>query len=155
MKKVISNAHADKTAQRLKQLCLLDDNFMTKCFEDNVECTELVLHIILEKRISSYRGENALGRLMHDFSCKEPSDMYYSELAERTGYFKDEEKGGNVMSGVLDEIREEGRLDGQLESRQTIIFRMLDLGKLKLEDIAEYTGLTLEEVKAFARQENK
>lgn len=27
----------------------MDDEFMTKCFEDNVECTELVLRIIMDK----------------------------------------------------------------------------------------------------------
>ena len=28
---------------------MLDDDFMTKCFEDNIECTELVLRIIMDK----------------------------------------------------------------------------------------------------------
>ena len=27
----------------------MDDEFMTKCFEDNAECTELVLRIIMDK----------------------------------------------------------------------------------------------------------
>ncbi len=35
--------------QRIKGLRLMDDEFMTKCFEDNVECTELVLRIIMDK----------------------------------------------------------------------------------------------------------
>lgn len=32
---------------RLKELRLMDDNFMTKCFEDAPECVELVLRIVL------------------------------------------------------------------------------------------------------------
>lgn len=35
--------------QRIKGMRLMDDEFMTKCFEDNVECTELVLRIIMDK----------------------------------------------------------------------------------------------------------
>ena len=35
--------------QRIRGFRLMDDEFMTKCFEDNVECTELVLRIIMDK----------------------------------------------------------------------------------------------------------
>ena len=33
--------------QRLRGFRLMDDDFMSKCFEENIECTELVLHIVL------------------------------------------------------------------------------------------------------------
>ena len=32
---------------RIERLRLMDDDFMSKCFEDNIECTELVVNIIL------------------------------------------------------------------------------------------------------------
>ena len=35
--------------EQIQQFRLFDDDFMTKCFEDNLECTELVLRIIMEK----------------------------------------------------------------------------------------------------------
>lgn len=35
--------------QRIKEFRLLDDDFMTKCFENNIECTELLLHIVMDK----------------------------------------------------------------------------------------------------------
>lgn len=35
--------------QRIRGFRLLDDDFMTKCFEDNIEATELVLSIVLNK----------------------------------------------------------------------------------------------------------
>ena len=35
--------------QRIKGFRLLDDDFMTKCFEENIEATELVLRIVLNK----------------------------------------------------------------------------------------------------------
>lgn len=35
--------------QRIKAFRLLDDDFMTKCFEENIEATQLVLRIVLNK----------------------------------------------------------------------------------------------------------
>lgn len=35
--------------ERIKGFRLFDDEFMTKCFEDDLECTELVLSIIMDK----------------------------------------------------------------------------------------------------------
>ena len=34
--------------ERLRNFCLLDDDFFTKCFEEDPECVELVLRIVLE-----------------------------------------------------------------------------------------------------------
>lgn len=34
------------------------------------------------------KDNTPLGRLMHDFSCKEPDDMYYDVLTKRAAYFK-------------------------------------------------------------------
>ncbi len=36
-----------KNLERIKNYCLMDDLFMAKCFEDNIEGTQLVLRIIL------------------------------------------------------------------------------------------------------------
>lgn len=35
--------------QKIREFRLLDDDFMSKVFEDDIECTELVLHIIMDK----------------------------------------------------------------------------------------------------------
>lgn len=39
----------EEMLQRIRNFRLLDDDFMTKCFEDNKKATELVLRIVLEK----------------------------------------------------------------------------------------------------------
>ena len=39
-----------------------------------------------------------LGKLMHDFQCSKAEDMYNKKLAERVGYFKDNEKGRTRMN---------------------------------------------------------
>lgn len=38
-----------KDLDRIKRLRLIDDVFMSKCFEDNIECTELVVRIVLNR----------------------------------------------------------------------------------------------------------
>ena len=43
------NQKREKILKKIREFCLLDDDFMTKCFEDNIECTELVLRIIMDK----------------------------------------------------------------------------------------------------------
>ena len=35
--------------QRIRGFRLIDDDFLNACFDDNIECTELILRIILEK----------------------------------------------------------------------------------------------------------
>ena len=40
-----------------------------------------------------YRGNDEIGKLMHDFSCTNPNDMNYEALAKRARYFKEDEKG--------------------------------------------------------------
>lgn len=59
----------EKLLQRIRDFRLLDDDFMTKCFEENIEATELVLSIILErtdirvKKIQTqYNMKNIRGR---------------------------------------------------------------------------------------------
>ena len=40
----------EEDLQRLRGFRLLDDDFLTKCFDGNTECIELVLQIVLEKQ---------------------------------------------------------------------------------------------------------
>lgn len=35
-----------------------------------------------------YRGNDEIGRLMHDFSCTDPDDMNYEALAKKARYYK-------------------------------------------------------------------
>lgn len=40
-----------------------------------------------------YKGDDPIGRLVHDMWCKNADDMYYPELAEKVRYYKSTEKG--------------------------------------------------------------
>ena len=50
------------------------------------------------------KDETPLGRRMHDFTCKNPDDMYYPELAEKARYFKETEKGLTNMGDVFEKF---------------------------------------------------
>ena len=98
----------------------------------------------------AYRDETPLGKLMHDFACPEPSQMYYDELAERVKFFKESKEGVATMCKILEEVEAQGLEKGRQEGKQETMFdtakRMLKDGKLSLEMIADYSGLPLEEV---------
>ena len=73
----------------------------------------------------AYRGDDAVGRLMHDFFCTQAGDMHYSVLAERVRQFKESDEGVSDMSNIWDELLEkskelglyEGRLEGERQGR--------------------------------------
>ena len=50
------------------------------------------------------KDNTPLGRLMHDFNCSNPNDMYYPELAEKARYFKETEKGLTNMGDVFEKL---------------------------------------------------
>lgn len=94
---------------------------------------------------SQIKDETELGKLMHDFSCTDAKDMYYKILADRVRYFKEDEKGVATMCKAMEDMRNEASKAKAIQ----IAKRMLDSGKLTYEEIAEFAGLTLEEVKAL------
>lgn len=55
----------------------------------------------------SYRGNDAVGRLMQDFSCKNAEDIYYQELAEGVRHFKEEKGGREAMCRAVEEYANE------------------------------------------------
>ena len=52
-----------------------------------------------------YQGNDELGRLMHDFRCKEPEAMYLDEMSERAQYLKNDPEGVKEMSKMLEDMR--------------------------------------------------
>lgn len=55
----------------------------------------------------AYRGDDDLGRLMHDFACTDPAQMHYAELADRVRYFKEDERGVASVSKAFQDIVDE------------------------------------------------
>ncbi len=101
-----------------------------KSFEDG----EHILYVNGE-----YRGESDIGKLMHDFNCTQADDMNFELMAERTRYLKENPKGVREMCQIMEDMRN--------ESLKEVALRMLAAGKYTLEEIANISGLSLDEVK--------
>lgn len=93
----------------------------------------------------AYRDDSPIGKLMHDFSCRNPEEMFYQPLAEQARYYKESVEGVESMCGVMEEWVEE--LIEQ--EKKEMIVKMKKMGKCSIEEIAEITGFTVEEVEAI------
>ncbi len=99
-------------------------------------------------------SSSALGRLMQDFACNTPDKMNYSELADRTSYFKVNKEGEHNMCQIMEELRDKTAAETAAkvarERNCSIALRLLAAGKNTLEEISELTDLPLDEVKKLA-----
>ena len=95
-----------------------------------------------------YRGNDEIGKLMHDFSCTNPDDMNYEALAKKARYFKQDEKGVAAMCKIMEDMRNEAAQKAVLDSGKETAERMIRKGKMSLEEIADYIPtLSLDELK--------
>lgn len=98
-------------------------------FEEIDESFDDGSHIVYVN--GNYKGDDTVGRLMHDFGCKEAKDMYYSELAKGVRHFK-EEGGRKRMCEAVEkyakdyakEYAENARLNSLLESVRKLMANM-------------------------------
>lgn len=102
---------------------------------------------------------------MHDFACTDPSDMYYDILAERVRFFKESKEGTAIMCKAMEDMRmqsweegvlagrqaglQEGMKAGLQESMKNTALRMLQAKKYTLDEIAEISGLSPDEIQAL------
>ncbi len=99
-----------------------------------------------------YRGNDEIGKLMHDFSCTDPDDMNYETLAKKARYYKQDEKGVAAMCKIMEDMRNEAALENARETAR----RMIKKGKVSLEEIADYIpALSLDELKQMETCEYK
>ena len=102
----------------------------------------------------------AIGKLIHDFRCKKPEEMYSQEFAETAGRIY-VSKGGKIMKS-LDAIRDyclacgreegiaEGEAKGEAKAANSIALALIRLGQNALEDIAKVCNLSLQQVQELA-----
>lgn len=96
-----------------------------------------------------YDGDDPLGRLMHDFSTSNADEMYYDELAKRMRFFKQDERGVEMASKIVEEYGDERAAEAfQQGIQQKAIDDATNMLKKKYPpaDISEITGLPLEQI---------
>ena len=97
------------------------------------------------------RSKSDIGKLMHDFLCRNTAEMYFDILKRQVSQFKDSDEGRHAMCKAVEEfaekIAERREAHGKREAMIATAKRLLANGKLMLKEIAECTGLSLAQVK--------
>ena len=112
-----------------------------RCFLETGERFEDGSHILYVN--GAYRGDTPIGKLMHDFSCTDAADMYYGTLADRVRFFKESKEGIEIMCRAMEDMRNQTLREGMIN----VAKKMLEDGTITLEKIAEFVGLSVDEVK--------
>ena len=95
----------------------------------------------------SYRGNDKVGWLMHDFNCKDYREMHNPKIAERVRYFKEEPKGVTEMCETMQKIVDRERDDADVKARMDIALNLWSEGEHDLDKISRTTKLSIEQVR--------
>ncbi len=116
------------------------------CFETGKHFDDGTAIIYVNTAHKDY--STAIGKLIHDFRCYRPKEMYIPEFAETAARVY-RVKGGKYMKS-LDAIREYGEREGMAKERKNIALGFIQLGQVALEDIARICSMTLQQVQDLA-----
>ena len=116
--------------------------------DDTGECLGDGTHIIYVNGATHSKSD--IGKLMHDFLCRNAAEMYFDLLKRQVSQFKNSEEGRLYMCETMERIAERrearGKREGKRENMLATAKRMLKDGILALKDVARYTGLSLAQV---------
>ena len=144
-------------------------NHIHRRVDENLELFDDKSEIIYVN--GNIQDETPLGKLMHDFRCADPNDMYYGVLRKRVNYLKNGEGRREVCQLMEDFAKQYAKLYGQQEraigeeigkelgiqegkelgiaqEQKKIAITMFEDG-LSVEIIAKYLSLTKEQIEAY------
>ena len=107
-----------------------------KLFEDEE-------HIIYVN--SQIKDETKLGRLMHDFSCTDAKDMYNKVLADRVRYFKEDERGVEIMCREMEIMRHQAHEEGIEKGRLMQLIKQVCVKMQKFSSAEEVANDLVEQ----------
>ena len=107
-----------------------------KLFEDEE-------HIIYVN--SQIKDETKLGRLMHDFSCTDAKDMYNKVLADRVRYFKEDERGVEIMCREMEIMRNQAHEEGIEKGRSMQLIKQVCVKMQKFSSAEEVANDLVEQ----------
>ena len=103
-------------------------------------------------------NDSELARLMEDFFCSNPDDMYNEKLAQRARYLKFNEGGVTEMCELMEELaREEAEKAAKKAAKKTsvnIAKNLLEAGS-SVDLVVQGTQLPREEVEEIAKRLGK
>lgn len=95
-----------------------------------------------------YRGNDQIGRLMHDMNCTSAADMTIPLMAERTRYLKENPKGVAEMCAVIEEMRKESFAEGEMRARRETAIKLFRRGN-SVDDIADILNVSVKQVEEW------
>ena len=125
---------------------ITEQDVIERCNIDTTEIIDDGEHIIYVN--GACQDDTPLGKLMQDMTNNDPATMNYSLLAKCVDYYKNSKEGNETMCKAMEDLWNEAAK----ETRKDAAFRMLAAGTLTLEQIAEFSGLTIEEVKQIQKE---
>ncbi len=114
-----------------------------------------------------YFGNDDIGKLMHDFNCKNTKEFYFKPLADGVRHFKETEKGREAMGETLDslarkyahelagEIANEMVSEKQVKTRSDDVKTLMKSMKLTLEQALNALNVQGKERAIIAKQLQK
>ena len=90
-------------------------------------------------------------KLIHDFNCTKAEEMYLPKLSARVKFLKEDEEGVSIVSDYFEERQAKAVEEAQKREKESLVLKLLEMGKLTLDEIAVCTGLTLKRVQMLAK----
>lgn len=112
----------------------------------NIEDGSHIIYVNADKQ----NQETALGRLMHDFFCKDATVMLNRKLAAKVGYMKDE-GGVGKMCELMQKLADKEAEERVYEDRVKTAKILLEAGST-IDLVTKSTRLPREEVEAIAKR---
>ena len=120
-----------------------------RCFLGTGERFEDGLHILYVN--GAYRSDTPIGKLMHDFSCTDRRSGYVLwDTGDRARFFKESKEGIEIMCRAMEDMRNQTLKEGMIN----VAKKMLEDGTITLEKIAEFVGLSVDEVRKLKTDQN-
>lgn len=89
----------------------------------------------------SYKGDDAIGKLVSDFHQTDSEQMYYSELADGVEHYKETEKGRGNMSEAVEKYAREYAEECVIVEKITSVKNLMKNMKLTLEQALNALGI--------------
>lgn len=89
----------------------------------------------------SYKGDDAIGKLVSDFHQTDSDNMYYSELADGVEHYKETEKGRGNMSEAVEKYAREYAEECVIVEKITSVKNLMNNMKLTLEQALNALGI--------------
>ncbi len=86
----------------------------------------------------AYKGNDPVGKLIHDFHCTSARDMNYKDLAERVHYLKETEEGREKMCKVMQDLIYDEVYDALVDQKIREIQKAMDRLHYTFEEAYDY-----------------